>query len=307
MNTYTCKRHLTLLLIAVVALWRTPGFGQQYIDLLRVEYSSGNGNDFKSGPGSSDVHEWMADATVPVVLSSKSTFLTGFLYEHINVSLYADQPAVSVSTLNLKLGLNQTYSDQWSASYLLLPKVSSDLKQYKGDDFQIGVAALWKYTKSKNLNFKFGALYNSDRFGPFFTPLLGLYYQHEKWEINALIPRSADINYHLTRSLRLGLRFNGSIKSFNLNEAFHGIAQYVSTVNTEIGAYLGWALGRINLIGGLGYTLGRNYRTYAQDDQIDLAISVIKLGDNRTQLNSDFKDGPVFRLAAVYRLALEGK
>lgn len=298
---------MSFLLTGAMALWATAGFGQNYIDLLRIEYSGSPGNDFKSGSGSSDVREWAAEATVPVRLTAANTFLTGFLFERVNVSLYADQHPVSVNTINLKLGLNQTYSGAWSGSYLLLPKFSSDLKRYQRDDFQIGVAALLKYTKSKNLQFKFGAFYNTDLFGPFITPFLGLYFQREKWEANILLPRLVDLNYQIAPAFRLGLRFNGSIKSFHLNEDFNGIPQYLSNSNSELGAYIGWALGRINLVGFIGHSLGRNYRTYAQGDQVDLAISVIKLGDDRTQLNGDFKDGPVFKLAALYRLALDNR
>ena len=40
--------------------------------------------------------------------------------------------------------------------------------------------------------------------------------------MNVLIPRLANINYSLSDALRLGLRFNGSIKSYNLNEPYNG-------------------------------------------------------------------------------------
>ncbi len=295
---------LQIVLIGAGAFLHTTGFSQNFIDLLRIEFASSPGNAFKSGTGSSDIQEWTADVTVPIVFSAKNTLLTGFLYEHIDASLYAHQQKVSVSTLNLKLGLNQTYSETWSASYILLPKFSSDLKQYNAADFQFGVAALFKRVKSQNLNFKFGVFFNTDRFGPFVTPLLGFYYQKEKWEANILLPRTVDINYRAARSLRLGLRFNGSIRSFNLNLPFNNTEQYLAISNTEISTYLGWSFGRINCVGSIGYSIGRNYRTYARDDRIDLSISLIKLGDERQQLNSDIQDGLVFKLAAMYRLPI---
>ncbi len=296
---------LKVFLIVSGLFWGMPSFGQPYIDLLRIEYSGSLGNDFKSGSGTSDVHEWVADVTAPVGLSPENTLLTGFLYEHVQVSLYADQPPVRVSTFNLKLGLNHIYSDTWSASYLLLPKYASDLKQYRSEDFQIGAAALLKYTKRKNFHFKFGAFFNTDRFGHFITPLLGLYYQREKWEANLLIPRIVDINYRVTPLFRLGLRCNGSIRSFQLNEHLNGIPQYLSAAGNDIGVYMGWSLGRIYFVGTLSRSVGRHYRSYAQGDQIDLGISLLKLGDDRRQLNYDFKDGLVFKIAILYRLELE--
>lgn len=299
------NRLFQLFILTTVVLFQTPVFGQNTLDLFRAEYAGSPGNDYKTGPGSSNLDEFAAELTIPVRLSAKAALLTGFLYEHVQVSPYPDQPELSVSTLNLKLGLSQTYSSHWSATYLLLPKFSSDLKQYERADFQFGVAALAKYTRSKNLQYKFGAMYNSDLFGPFVTPLFGLYYQHNKWETNILIPRLVDLNYRLLPTLRFGVRFNGSIKSFNLNVPYHENAQYLAVSNNELLAYLGWNKGRIHLIGSFGYSLGRNYRTYNRDEKIDLAISLIKIGDERTPTNVDFKDGPVFKLSALYRLELE--
>lgn len=296
-----------ILLVGCSACGLISGFSQNYVDLLRLEYSNSPGNAFKSGAGASDIQEVIADATIPIVLSTKNSLLTGFLYEHVYATLYSGQEPVTVNTVNLKLGLNQTYSDRWSATYFLLPKLASDLKRVRGDDVQIGLAALFKLVKTPQLNFRFGGYYNTDQFGPFFTPLFGLYYQKKKWEVNILLPTTVDLNYHIADALRLGLRFNGSIRSFHLNSNFQGTEQYLSKSNNEIGAYIGWAVGRVNLMGMLGHSVGRNYRTYAAADQVNLSLSLIKLGDDRTPLNTDIKDGLVFKVLALYRLELAGK
>lgn len=296
---------LLIFLVLVGTFWSISASAQNYIDLLRIEYSGSMGNDFDAGSGAADIHHWVVDATIPFALTEKNTLLTGILFESTQTALYAGQEKSSVYTLNLKLGLNKKYSETWSASYLFLPKLSSDLQNISSDDFQFGAAALLKFTKNKNLNFKFGAFYNSDNFGPFISPLVGLYYQHNQWEYNILVPRTVDINYQIVAPLKLGLRFNGYIKSFNLNNQFQGKAQYVVQSNNDIGVYLGWSLGKIELLGMLGHSIGRNYRTYEQGDELGAAIFAIKLGDDRTQLNTDFKDGLVFKTSLIYRFDLD--
>jgi hypothetical protein len=297
--------YLQLLFVLVGSFWSLSGSAQNYIDLLRIEYSGSMGNDFDSGPGAADIHQWVVDATIPIPLTEKNTLLTGMLFESTQTTLYPEQEKSSFYTLNLKLGLNKKYSETWSASYLLLPKLSSDLQKIGNNDFQFGAAALLKFTKNKNLNFKFGAFYNSDNFGPFISPLAGLYFQDNKWEYNILLPRTVDINYQIVAPLKLGLRFDGYIKSFNLNDQFQGKAQYLVQSNNEVGFYLGWSLGRIDLLGMLGHSIGRNYRTYEQGDELGAAIFAIKLGDDRTQLNTDFKDGLVFKTSLIYRFDLD--
>lgn len=303
----TKNGHCPLFAFLCLALCPAPAFSQNYIDLLRVEYSHSPNNQFKSGEDNTDIQEWVVDINTPIVLSENHALLTGFLFDNTRLAIYPDNADISVSTLNLKLGLNSRYSKSWSASYLLFPKFSSDLKNYLSDDFQFGIAALFKYTRNEHLNFRFGAFYNTDLFGPFVSPLFGVYFLKKKWEFNILLPSMVDINYRLDQSVRLGLRFNGSIKSFNLNSTFNGMDQYLAKTNNEIGAYIGWALGRVHLIGTVGHAVGRNYRSYAQGDQLGLAISLIKLNDERRQLNTDIKDGWVFKLTALYRLTLKDK
>ncbi|MBK8967491.1 MAG: hypothetical protein IPM36_12650 [Lewinellaceae bacterium] len=280
----------------------SPGIAQNYIDLFRADYTGSTGNAFEPGPGTSNIREWLVDANIPVPISKNNTILTGFQFEHIRVSVYPQEQAVAVKTLGLKLGLNQRYSNKWSGSYFLFPKFASDLQRYKSADFQFGIAVLFKLTQQENLHFKFGALYNTDLFGPFVTPLLGLYFQQAKWEANVLLPSMVDLNYRLVAALKVGLRFNGMIKSFNLNTNFNGMQQYLARANNEIGGYLAWSFGKVHLIGMIGYSIGRSYRTYARDDRINLGLSAIRLGDDRTQLNPDFKDGLVYKLSVLYRL-----
>lgn len=295
-------RPFFILLLSLSSACITPVRSQNYIDLLRIDYSSSPGNAFESGAGESTIREWLVDANVPVPVSKNQAILTGFQFEHIRAALYPQQDAFTVKTLGLKLGLNQRYSEKWSGTYLLLPKFASDLKRYEGADFQLGVAALFKLTQQANLHFKFGAMYNTDLFGPFVTPLLGIYFQRGKWEINTLLPSMVDLNYQLAPALKFGLRFNGMVKSFNLNTAFNGMPQYLARVNNELGGYLGWSFGKIHLVALLGHSVGRNYRTYARGDQINLGISALKLGDDRTQLNADFKDGMLYKFSILYRM-----
>ena len=296
-----------VLLLSLSSPWLTPGISQNYIDLLRIDYAGSSGNAFESGPGTSSIREWQLDANIPVPVSKNNTILTGFLFEHIRVSLYPQQEAVAVKTLGLKFGLNQRYSNKWSGSYFLFPKFASDLKRYESADFQLGIAVLFKLAQQENLHFKFGVLYNTDLFGPFVTPLLGLYFQRAKWEANVLLPSMVDLNYQLVPALKVGLRFNGMIKSFNLNSYFNGMQQYLARANNELGGYLAWSFGKLHLVGMAGRSIGRSYRTYAQDDRIDLGLSALRLGDDRSQLNPDFKDGLVYKFSVLYRLNTGGQ
>ena len=297
------RLQLTLLFI----ICTLTGYSQNYVDLLKVDYNYSAGNEFDGLEETSDVKELVVDATIPIPINDNLAILSGFVYENVLVTPYSGSNELSVHTVNLKMGLNKTYNDRWSATYILLPKFSSDLKAISGADFQMGAVALFKNTKSDNLNFKYGVYYNSELFGTFIVPFFGMYYQKDKWELTMLLPANVKATYSVTPLLDVGVRFNGFIKSFHLNDEFNGLDQYLTKANNEVGVFIGTNLGPVVAQVMIGRSIGRRYRTYEVGDQMGLALSAIKIGDERTQLNTDFVDGMVMKTSLVYRLDLSDR
>ena len=63
--------------------------------------------------------------------------------------------------------------------------------------------------------------------------------------------------------------------------------------------------GNVFAEGRLGYALDRNYEQYGEDENIDLRISIFRIGDNRGEpLNATFTDGLIASLRLVYSLPL---
>ena len=296
-----------LIIISLIFTPFTLLFGQEYINLARLSYNISNDNAFDSGVEETSLKELSFDLNIPIPLSEKKALLTGLLYENIQLKLYSQDEYTTLHTVNLKAGINQKFSKDWDVTYMLLSKFSSDLIKWKKDDFQIGVIALFKKHIRRNFNYKFGAFYNSDKFGPFVTPLIGLYYRKGKWETNITLPASADGNFSISKNGKIGLRFDGAIRSFNLNSSFEGKNQYVRRSNNELSGYLQWNMKGVNFQFQVGTTIGRNYRTYEENDQMDLTVSFFKFGDFDQQLNQDFSDGIFFKATVLYQLNLEGK
>ena len=297
-------------ILIVVSLLFTPFiwlFGQDYINLARLSYNISNDNTFDLGVGETNLKELSSDVNIPIPLSAKKTFLTGFLYENIQLQLYPHDEYITLHTVNLKVGMNQKFSNNWDVTYMVLPKFSSDLIKWGKDDFQIGALALFKKKIKKDFNYKFGMFYNSDKFGPFVTPLIGIYYRKGKWETNMTLPASADGNYSFSKNGKIGLRFDGAIRSFNLNSSFEGKDQYVRRSNNELSGYLQWNMKGVNLQFQVGSSIGRNYRTYEKSDEVDLTVSFFKFGSFDQQLNEDFSDGMFFKTTLLYQLNLRNK
>lgn len=275
---------------------------QNYVDLARIDFNYGIPSPFQETPDiKGRVSELTTDVTLPIVLSPTLNLITGLNSEWIRVDIYSNESTQSIHSIMLKMGANIEHSENWSGTYMLMPKISSDMAAINLKDYQVGALGMLKYTKTASINYKFGIYVNSDLFGPMIVPVFGFYKKSGKFESNFALPINADINYELMQNMRLGIKFIGTNKSYHLNRATD---QYLVKINNEIGPYLQWALGNLRIVTQVGTTVLRSFRTYQIDDKVDYALSLYRPKDNRLQLNDDFKDGIFIKTSLIYRFSL---
>lgn len=283
----------------------TPGISQRYVELARFYYSTTTLNNFEQSDTTTRVNELGLDITLPILINESDAILTGLIYERIETKLFETGPVEHFSVAGLRVGLSKKHSEKWSGTYLLLPKLASDFKAITWKDFQLGGIALIKYTKRENLNYKLGVYFNTELSGPFVAPLLGLYYlrSDEKVEVNLMLPFLADINVRLVDRLYGGLNFTGLVRSYHLSELPTTEAGgYVVKSSNEFSSYLKFNLTKSLFVQArVGYSLGRSYRVYDEDDKISFGTVLIRVGDDRQQLNTDFSDGFVYHASLGYR------
>ena len=277
---------------------------QSYVDLAKSHYSSTPSNDFDSIAGNSDIKDFGVDITLPIKLNDSNIILTGLNLDQITTRLHPLDNYKTVSTVNLKLGFNKKHSGKWSGTYMLLPKLSSDFKKMTSKDFQIGGLVLMKYSKKENLKYNMGLYANNELFGPFIVPLFGLYYKspNDKFEANITLPIWADVNYQLTNWLATGANFSAFVRSYHLSEN----NAYIVKKSNELFGYLQFSLTKsILLQTKAGYSIGRSYKVYNNDEKVDLGLSAFRFGDERTVLNPTFVDGLIFKVRLIYRFHIE--
>jgi len=281
---------------------------QNYLELLKLQAGTTPLNQFDSSITSSVLNEFLVDATVPIKLNPKSTFITGIIYENIQTKLFADQKMQAFSSINLKLGVSYKFNDKFTSTFILLPKGASNFTQLSEKDFQIGALALFKYKKKSNLHYKYGLYYNSERFGPFFVPMFGLYYlsQNNKFEANVMLPLQVDLNYKILPLLNIGVNFNGQGRTYHLSNISPDIkSSYVAKSTNELYAYLKFNIGKsFSLQTKIGQSFSRKYRVYDDKDKVTFSLPLVFIGDKRKQLNTDFSDGLLFQFVLLYRLDL---
>lgn len=289
-------KHYTVILLLLSYLSTSA---QNYVDLLKVSWDEGNKTAFDDGNGTAQFREFAVDATVPIVLANNNAIITGALYERTSINASESIGDISIQGLALKLGLNWRHSNNWSGTYLLLPKLSADKLSFAHNTMQLGAIVILKKTMDQYRNFKIGFYTNTELFGPFIVPLLGYYYIDEKKEINIMAPLSAELYYRITANTKAGINFKGIIKSYELIDQ----PTYLTKANNEVSLSFQTLRNKILFTLDGGRTIGRNVRSFVDDDKLGLAVSALKLGDERVQKNTDFEDGWFLKAGIAFRLS----
>lgn len=280
--------------------------GQNFIDIVNFSYTNTPSNNFESSNAQTVVEELALELSYPIVVNEKTVLLTGFNVNRTSLKLDADAGITALNVLSLNFGINKIFSEKWSGTFMVFPKIASDKIILSKENLQLGVLALFSNTKNKNLKYKYGMFANTENYGVILVPILGLYYlsTNEKFEVNLNLPINADLNYRVWKKAVVGMRFDGLGTTYNLHQPIQNTnSVYVAKTSNELFSYLRFELTKsIYLNTKIGYALGRNYEVYDSNDKIDLAVSSFYFGDDRTQLNDNFKDGVVFKLEVLYQI-----
>jgi len=277
---------------------------QDYIDIASLSYMTTPSTTYEDDSSGNAINDWNIDLDFPIVLTKKTALLTGFTANQVQV--YLGPTAVNstnLSAISLRLGMNQTYSEEWDATYMVIPKIASDFTNGFATGYQWAVLALLSRTKSARVKYSYGLYMNTEEYGLMIVPILGGYFRsaNNLWEARVLLPIKVDVNYTLNESLRTGLVFDGLGTSYSIQNMEYP-DHYVNRATNELYGYLQHKItpslyARVKA----GYSFLRSYKVYDSDDTISFSTASIYFGDNRTVLNTDVTDGFQFKAELVYR------
>lgn len=121
------------------------------------------------------------------------------------------------------------------------------------------------------------------------------------------MPGQADFNYQLVKKIALGINFEGMTSGYNLFESIYiPKGPYVVRSSNELYTYLQFQLGKFLVAKTkVGYSISRTYKAFNNDDKVNLSLSSLYFGDDRTPLNTNFEKGAIFKVELLYRIHFE--
>ena len=112
-----------------------------------------------------NVEELNAEFNFPIVLNKKTILLMGLFANSTRVRLDANLSSTNLQVLGFNLGINKTFSDKWSATFMAYPKIASNNLTLSSDNLQLGFLSLFTNKKHSNLKYKYGVFINTEKFG----------------------------------------------------------------------------------------------------------------------------------------------
>lgn len=294
--------------LLIIFLFPLFSFSQEYVDIFRINYGQTFKNEFKQADGSTHIKCFEAGFTLPFPINTSHAFITGADFSYNNLQLFPDAKFTDLYSTTLKLGMVSNWSEKWSTTIVLLPKLASNYQDISSDDFFMGGIAILKLKKKENLRYRFGLYASMEAYGLFTTPIFGWYYlsPNNRFEMDMSLPITADVSYKLG-GVSIGMDYFGIGRSFNLHTK-NSPPIYADLSSLEFAGYLQFRPFNESILlrTKLGYS-SNDYEVYAKGDKIDLGISAVSLGDNRTQLNPSIIGSLFFRLEMIYRYDLKNK
>ncbi len=306
------KRILVLLLAIGSVSFITA---QETLDILTISgHFSTPQNFVTESPYTGETTETgaMVNLVVPIVLNKKQIWYNGINYMQWYVDNTIDMAntianPINVHGLILRSGLIQKLSNGNSIQAIFIPRLMSDFKNITYKHFQFGGTFLYEKVYHNRLKVGYGVLYNQEAFGANIVPLVNLDWKiSESWSVSGLLPIYSKINYQVNENLNIGIYHFGLVTSYRLGEEAYR-NDYIERRSIDVGLFARYPIyGRIHAEGRFGYSFGRSYAQYCQDDKIDLALPLTTIGDDRTQLNesSNFNNGAYVNIRLVYTIKL---
>lgn len=193
-------------------------FSQPFIDIAGYNYQRGFPIENCT---SKKLITQLNTVFVTIPLQADSDFvLFNPTYDNFNVLFNESQ--LNLHSVSLPLSwLHQWKNQKWKTAFVFIPRMMSDKESaFKYNSYQYGGAVLMIYKKKPTLKYKFGVYYNSEFFGPFILPLLGIDWNADKrLNIFGVLPGSMNAEYKLyPAKLHVGISFKSITNSCRWNE-----------------------------------------------------------------------------------------
>jgi outer membrane receptor protein involved in Fe transport len=293
------KKYLFLLIICILSA-RT--FSQPFADVLSANYQTFSSVYTDSAAGQKNkTDDYFLNFFLPKVFKNGNTLLIRLNGETMNSTISPDSSYSSrVSSVSLPLGFKfVTKNKKWETIVIGVPKIASDFRdKIDSYDWQFGGIFLEQYVPNERLKVKLGLYYNTEAFGNFFMPLVGVDWKiNKRMNLYGIIPSNYRFEVNIIKDkLYTGLCYKAATRSFRLSQKNN--YDYVRYDEQQIKLFLDcFVYKKIMLFAEVGYSVGKNPLGFYNGSKKDINYN--------NPVYTPLKSYPVFNFGIAYRVRLD--
>lgn len=268
---------------------------QPYFDVLNVHYINSSSSYSGNGSYQSSAIQYITFQAGFPVINKKNILLVQPFYENYRLKFTIEKNNLqSFSGLGLPVTyLKQWKSEKWKTAFVFIPRINSDFKNIRSNHYQAGGVLLAIYKRTETLKYQFGLYYNSEFFGPFFIPLLGI-----DWNLNSrmnlfgVLPGNLTLEYKINSIFYGGINFKSITNSYRFNSSANS-GDFLKISDNYLKLFLDYyPVKTIAISIEAGHSIFRKYSAGNGDVLIK---------------QEQFKDGILFKAGLAYRIRLADK
>lgn len=281
-------------------------YAQSFVDVVEFGYVHSPNIKLKDSDVKLATHEYTFQLNLPVVLPSGDIIIFGPNAHQFDLDFSPELTGFG-SWRYYGMGLNLGYRRQWNentnTTFILVGRMNSTFEAGPKNSFQLGTIILHSWKKNENLSWKAGFYYNREFFGHFLVPIWGFTWQvNDKLFIDASLTIQAKANYELSPKMLVGFFFRGWVSSYEMGRW----DTYLERVENSASLFADFYLTKsIVLELHAGYKIGRRYRVFDMNDELDLRMALIRFGDDRNETNLNVRDAPFINAKLIFRVSTD--
>jgi hypothetical protein len=267
---------------------------QPYIDVVSVyhQWSPADNSDKSKTP--MNVQTTSAFVNMPFKIDSDYV-LVNPTYENYTLNLPSEQNSFRLTAAYVPLTwLHQWKNPKWSTAFVAIPRLSGDLSvPVHFNSYQLGAVVLAYYQKKETVKYNFGMYYNSDFFGTFFVPLVGIDWSiNKRWNLFGSLPINMNLEYTASKKIHAGFGINFLTNSYRINNS-----SFLRVDDYNAKFILNYYILKDQVISlETGHSLFRQYR-----------LGTMENNSPNYQYDLNVSGGYLFKVAYVLRIGLDKK
>lgn len=289
-NSYSFMRKILFLFLFL--LFAIHINAQPFFDLFSVSHQTCFPL-FKAKDGRTELNSAYSAVDLSVPIKLKEDFLVFSPgYENNFISFRDTTNSYSVHGYKLPVAyVHKWKAKQWKSTVLGIARLNTLSKNnWNKNSLQYGGAFVMAYEKKTNLTYKFGVYYNSEFFGPFIIPLLGIDYRpNDRLKIFGILPGSMNLEYKFSKLLRGGFLFRSLTSSYRTESN-----QFLRVNDNQLKAFFDFYLAKNHVISvEAGHSILREIKPG------------VRIDGESTYTDIKTSDGLLLKISYAFRLRLD--